>query len=1467
MGIYNISSLQQRIWLLQQNSSKILWSVGALKIEGLLDTEKLENCINNIIQSNDILSTNYIIKPGILFPYQQVNATVKTKLRTIDLSFIKTFEDQLQEINRIVFLEEKEPIEYTKDCLVRPILFHLSEHLNFLYIIVPSISIDSYSMTIFLKDIALYYINKNEVLEDVIQYPQFAGWHDSLQEDPEKEAIDFWNTNNYDNSFDHLFNHYKNLNQVSTVTVDISGQIKTAIENIANELECSIFSVLLSGLMTLKYLSSKTKELIGVTLSERAHEELKHTYGLISKTIPFGLNNFEDFNFKELVIYIENFTHEASSLQDYFSPIEFSPKLNNELSCYSLITEYINVGDKLINNDINFEIKDIYCNNEFYKLKLGFIEYDKYLKINYIFNDNDFNKNEICKFHENYIDLLTYALDHLSNSLSELSSFKSNQIENTELYTDNFNSKNLYTTISTLFQQQVAQSPDKVAAVYNNKQLTYHDLNNKANRIAVKLRSSGVTANDVVAILGDRSLNMIVSILGIIKAGGAFLPIDLSYPEERIKYMLKDSSVNTLLITSSELPIAYEKYNDNPIFIDELLKEESNIINVIDDINDVHDMVYVMYTSGSTGNPKGVMIEHKNLHSLISSLDKIIYQENKKELNIGLISSFSFDGSIKQIFSSLLLGHTLHIIPDEIKRDGTSLIQYFVDNKIDITDITPMYLDALLSDSIALPEIDIKYFLCGGQQLQTKTVNLLHEKYPETTIVNLYGPTECCVDSTYYVIDPETKLKSSNAPIGYPLQNTVIYILNEQQKPVPTGIIGEIYIGGEGVARGYINKEELTNERFVHLPFSQYRLYRTGDLGKLNYDNTIEFLSRNDNQVKIRGYRVELDEIRKVILNVDEVTDCYVTVGKKENVKDQIIAYLVLNNEIDLENFRHSLGKYLPEFMIPSHLVRAKKFNININGKIDVNTLPDIEQNLIKNQNKHEEPRNELEQALANIIKDLKNLDKVNIHDNFYDLGMDSIKVLQLLAQLAKKGYHFPVNELFSNPTISKLSSIHSLNSSSITQTTVEGELKLSPIQKEFFSAGDVAPHHFNQSMVLKVVNKIDEKDIKQIFTKIVEHHDQLRAVFRSDSNNEIRQYIIAPPSDIDIEVFDYSQQPYSVNESSYYDKMLLMQQSISLEDGLLIKIGIFKFEDCNKIFISMHHLICDAYSWGILLEDIETLYLQLKRDQSLELPSKTDSYKDWIDKLYYHSNTDDFFLKSQYWSDIVKTNIENLPKDQIENTCFNYDSVFIRREIDLPEIKVNGDLKKIILPAFGMAVKNIFKLNKIGLNIYGIGRDETFTNLNISRSIGWFTCMYPFVIDTSISNNIINIVEKVSHDFDKIPDKGIGYGMLKHMSNNYCYTSELQPNILLNHLGRSNSSEGELEYVVEDVNKHHISQGRKQRFDIMITTRITNNKLGITIEFNHKQYSENLIAELMHSFEEHIKIITEQQKEVKLEF
>lgn len=1462
MSIYNISSLQQKIWLLQQYSSKTLFSKGVLEIRGVLNIEKLEKCINNIINYNDILSTNYILKPGILFPYQQINKYVKTKIISIDLSHIESYGGKLLEIEN--FLAEhnnSKQIKYDDGCMVQPILFKFSEHLSFLHIIIPSISADSYTIIKFLKDIILNYIEENQHQEEIIQYSQFSGWHDSLQEDPEKEAVDFWNVNNYENSYNHLFEDYENLNQQSKFTTDIENQLNSLIKKVANELKCNPFSVLLSGLFTLNYLSSKTKGLIGLTLSERIHEELKNTYGMVSKTIPFGINNFEDFNFKKLIFYIENYIDEASSLQDYFSPIDFSPKLNNEICGYSVVAEYLNIGSGVEQkNNIDFEIKDICSSNEIFKLKLGFIESDKGLKLNYTFNETDFKLDEIQKYHNNYIDLLVYALDNLSESLPNLSGFENRQIENIDLDIDN------YKTIATLFQQQVNLNPDNIAVVCNNESLTYDELNSKANRVANKLRVSGVVPNEVVGILGDRSLNMVVCILGIIKAGGAFLPIDISYPEDRIKYMLADSNVKTVLITNSELPGIYNKYNENPIYADKLLEEESNKNYDVEDINNIHDLVYVIYTSGSTGNPKGVMIEHKNLHSLVNSLDNIIYQKNNKELNVGLIASFSFDGSIKQIFSSLLLGHCLHIISDDIKRNGKSLVEYFIENKIDITDITPMYLDVLLSDDISLPNIGVKYFLCGGQQLYTKTVNLLHKKYPETIIVNLYGPTECCVDATYYIIDSKTKLKSANVPIGYPLQNTNIFILNDQQKSVPTGIIGEIYIGGHGVGRGYINQLELTDEKFVKLPVSNNKLYKTGDLGKLNYDGTIEFLGRNDNQIKIRGYRVELDEIRKIILNSNEIADCFVTVDKKDKLNGHIIAYLILKNDIDLVNFRHSLEKYLPEYMIPNYLVKTKKFNININGKIDINSLPDIEQNLIKNQNKHEDPRNNLELELVEIIKELRGLDKISIHDSFYDLGMDSIKVLQLLAQIGKKGYHFPVNELFSNPSIAKLSSIQSLNNEATIQTTIVGEARLSPIQKQYFSKEDVDLNHFNQSIVLKVSMRLNEEDLKKIFLKIIEHHDQLRAVFKFNEDKEVEQYIINPSSNFDIELIDYSHELSHNNEIVYNDKMLSMQQSINLEEGLLIKIGLFKFKECHKLFISMHHLICDAYSWRIFLEDLETLYLQLLQNEVLDLPLKTDSYKDWTDKLYYYANSNEFASKSQYWKNITKEKAAIIPKDQIENTCFNYDSELLRKEIFLSKLEVDTELKNVLLPALGLAVKNIFGLDKIGLHIYGLGRDEPFTNLNLSRSIGWFTSMYPFIIDTSGSDEMREVIKKVRTDISNVPDKGVGYGMLKYLTEKHHksdFTDEFQPNMLLNYIGRFNSSEGDFEYLIEDINKHNISKNKEQRFEIIITAGITNNKLGISIEFNKKQYSEDLIIELMNLLEINIGLILTEEYEM----
>ncbi|PGW56057.1 non-ribosomal peptide synthetase, partial [Bacillus cereus] len=545
-------------------------------------------------------------------------------------------------------------------------------------------------------------------------------------------------------------------------------------------------------------------------------------------------------------------------------------------------------------------------------------------------------------------------------------------------------------TIQKIFEEQVEKTPDKVAAVYGENELTYKELNEKANSLARELRKKAVLPETVVAVMLERSVEMIVGVLGVIKSGAAYMPIDPDYPKERVNYILKNSDVD-LLITES-------KFIDNVDLDCEIINidEESVFINDksnLDIINTQEDLLYVLYTSGTTGKPKGVMVTQGNLVNMVYSWTSH-YQLNEFDVNLLQMASISFDVFSGDLCRSLLTGGTMYICPNDIKINMEELYRIIEENQISIFESTPSLI-SIFMDHVGERQLELsslKLLILGSDSCSIEDYKRLARKYGKTMrVINSYGVTEATIDSSYYEEKTQNIPKGLiNTPIGKPMHNTKFYILNETYEVQPIGVIGELYIGGAGVSRGYYNNQELTAEKFIDNPFIVgTTMYKTGDLARWLPDGNVEFLGRIDNQVKIRGFRIELGEIENKLLKHENINEAVVLARETEESEKYICAYVVGNKDIKELNLKGYLRDHLPKYMVPPYIVQMEKMPLTPNGKLDRKALP--KPMLEESINEYEAPRNKMEEILVNVWCDVLKLEKVGINDNFFDLGGHSL--------------------------------------------------------------------------------------------------------------------------------------------------------------------------------------------------------------------------------------------------------------------------------------------------------------------------------------------------------------------------------------------------------------------------------------------------------------------------------------------
>jgi amino acid adenylation domain-containing protein len=792
-------------------------------------------------------------------------------------------------------------------------------------------------------------------------------------------------------------------------------------------------------------------------------------------------------------------------------------------------------------------------------------------------------------------------------------------------------------TIHQLFEEQVEKTPDNIAVVFKKQKLTYKDLNEHSNQLAHVIRNEylehwgqEVRGDTLIGIYLDRSLDMIISILGILKSGAAYVPFDSADPEERLKLKINDSKCKLVLTASNNvqdivflsetdsLPFSIDTYSD------EIIKaSKTNPAH----INKPNDLAYVIYTSGSTGNPKGVMIEHKSVNNLINNQKKSFnFTDIEKTL---LFASICFDASVEQIFLSLLSGSSLYIPTEEIIKNSGKLYTFI--NKYGLTHLhfTPDYLT-----TIDLTECNsIKRIISGAEYCDS----YLALKYPNKKFINEYGPTETTVTSIQYFFNYE---KGNYLPIGKPICNTYAYLLDLEMQVVPVGVLGDLYIGGDGLARGYFNRPDLTYDRFIKNPFvsnNKQRIYNTGDVCRWLPCGNIEFIGRNDNQVKIRGFRIELEEIKYKLLENPLISKCIILCKERNPGGKCIVAYYVLNknqqnkNEDLVEKLRNFLFQKLPDYMVPSFFIKLEKIPLNINGKIDRKALPELD--LEGKNNDYKVPRNATEQTLTDIWKNILGVDKISITDDFFKFGGNSILAIKLSHMMSKALHReIPVSAVFLKRRIINIS--ESLNEFKslikIRKYNLEKPcLSFAQEQLYFIHKFENGTNAYNIPLCLKIDNNTDLKILNQSIKTLIQRHAALRTVFKEDMAGNTYQTVLGGVPRIN---------EYELSENDFIGKLKDDVNTIfNLEEEYPIKISYYKTPEYIYLLVNIHHIVFDGWSMDLFLKELIKYYQSYKNGISLSLPELDIQYKDFAVWQKKYLSGERFQQEVSFWKKDLK--------------------------------------------------------------------------------------------------------------------------------------------------------------------------------------------------------------------------------------
>lgn len=1442
--VYELTNPQKSIWYTEQfyegTTVNNICTSGI--VYGEINENLLKQAIKNVVKQNDSFRIHITSENGITKQYIS-----DYKDFDIDVKYINN-ESEIEEIEKEEALHKFDII----DSDLFKFKLAISEN-NFACIIltVNHLIADSWGLGLVIQEILRNYNNlKNneEISQQTFSYVDYINaekeyksskkfendkiyWNDVFKTIPEQATIPSLNTNIKDLSYN-----------AKRLSFKIDKDVIYRINNFCRENNISTFNFFMAIFsIYIGRVSNIDDFVIGTPILNRTNFKEKHTVGMFVNTVPVRVSNLNEGSFKTLT---NNFAtqmmgvlrHQKYSyntiLEDLREKNKNVPNLYNIIISYQITKAF---NEKFGNYKTNWTFNN-YCANDF-NIHIYDINDTGDLIINYDYLIDKYSSEDVTDIHNRIINMIDQILDNNdinSCDIEIVTPEEKNMILNV------FNNTNVDypkdKTIVDLFEEQVEKTPDNIAVVFENQKLTYRELNEKANQLAKIILSNGINTEDTVAIFLDKSLEMIIAILAILKSGAAYLPIDIDYPFSRIDYMLKNSNAKLILTLENlnnlitDIKILDISLNNN------FYNENTDNINI--NINS-NNLAYIMYTSGSTGTPKGVMVEHKNIVRLVKNTNYINLSQNDRILQTG---SIVFDACTFEIWTALLNGLQLYIIKKNDLLNPTALKEFIDNNKISILWLTSPLFNKLCEDNVSIFD-NVKFLLTGGDVLSPKYINKLNDYNKNIQIINGYGPTENTTFSCCFKIN---KKYTSSIPIGKPISNSTCYIVSKSGKLQPIGIPGELWVGGDGVSRGYLNRDDLTTEKFLKNYYND-RIYKTGDLVRWLPNGNIEFLGRIDSQVKIRGFRIELNEINLKILSFPDVKECYTNIYEINNQK-HICSYVVLKNNTSEKILKDFLTKNLPVYMIPSCIMIMDKLPLNANGKIDKNSLPFPEhfrKNII-------EPRNPIESFLVDSIKNIINSDNISIDDNILELGIDSLSSITLASSLAKKyNIQITVKDILETATIKDLANLIKNADKVVTATILKAEnadfYPLSSAQKRIYYACKMIGDEnivYNISGKIEFNQHLDSKKVKDTFKKIIDRHISFRTAFVID-NNEVKQKIMNNVK-FDIPVFNSKEDEMPDNISKFV-------KPFQLDTAPLLRVELHYLENGKTILlIDTHHIIMDGTSLGNLINDFNNLYNDNK------LSEKTINYIDYSVWEQQNLESEKMQLEEKYWLNKINNfpmQSLNLPYDYNPKAIKTFAGNKISQKIDDSEFKQLEDIAKLLgvspyilfISAFIILLHKYTNQNEIVIGSPIANREHSELQNLIGMFVNNITITSTVNSNMKFSEFLYDVKEKI---FEDINNQEYPYDMLVKKLN--------IPN---------NSSLFDVVFTYQNTENNSITVNN----ELATLQEIKNNisKFNITLEVQPNQHTINLEymtdlfkLETMTSFMEHYIFILHQLKD-----
>ncbi len=1381
-----LSYAQERQWFLWQldPDSAAYHVPGALRLSGRLDKAALQRSFDTLVTRHESLRTRLHLEGEQRAQQVLAQAVIEIDESSVDEARLKAY----------VEAEIARPFDLQQGPLLRVSLLGLSEEEHVLVLVQHHIVSDGWSMGVMVQELMQLYAAYSQgqactLAPLPIQYADYAVWQRRWMEAGEKaRQLDYWHEllSGTQPVLELPLDHPRPAQQSflgARQDMALEPSLVAGLKALAQREGVTLFMLLLASFQVFLYRYSGQSDIrVGVPIANRNRVETESLIGFFVNTQVLKADLDGQMTFAQLLQHTKRRALEAQAHQDLpFEQLVEALQPERSLSHNPLFQVMFNHQAKTPSAEqqlpgLRVASLELETQSAQFDLSLDTQETGDGLWASLTYATDLFNTATASRMLGHWLNLLRAAVANPAMALQDLATLDATERQQL-LYQWNATER-AYPQgqwVHQLIEAQVLAQPDAPALRFGDVSLSYAELNRRANRLAHRLIEAGVGPDALVGLAVERSIEMVVGLLAVLKAGGAYVPLDPEYPRERLAYMLEDSGVKLLLTQAhllEQLPI--------PQGLETLVLGESGFDSYSDANPDIvldgENLAYVIYTSGSTGQPKGA----GNRHSAL--LNRLQWMQQAYGLgasdSVLQKTPFSFDVSVWEFFWPLINGARLVVAAPGDHRDPARLVSLITAEQITTLHFVPSMLQAFLQDPAVSTCHSVQRIVCSGEALPVDAQQQVMAKLPQAGLYNLYGPTEAAIDVTHWTCVDEGR---DAVPIGRPIANLGCYILDSHFEPVPIGVLGELYLGGLGLARGYHRRPALTAERFIAHPFvSGERLYRSGDLARYRADGVIEYAGRADHQVKLRGLRIELGEIEARLLEHDYVREAAVLAPDSQ----YLVGYLMLQNAAD--DWRDVLGAHLaetlPDYMVPAQWMLLEQMPLSPNGKLDRKALPKPEAT-----QQYEAPQSALEQQIAAIWADVLGIEQVGLNDNFFERGGDSIISIQVVSRARAAGIHFTAKALFQHQTVRSLARVAQLQTARvIDQGSVQGETPLLPFQQLFFEMQLPDPHRWNQSFLLTPRQALQGDRLEAALQGLIAHHDVLRLRFSQHLEGWQAEHAAAGTQVLwQAKVADASELTALCEKA---------QRSLDLQQGPLLRAVLVELADgSQRLLLVMHHLVVDGVSWRVFLEDLQALY----RDQ--KLPAKTSSFKAWAGRLQAHARSAAMASEQAFWLQQLQGAATDLPcRDPqgarpgrlAETVVSQLDAERTRQLLQQAPTAYRTQINDLLLTALARVICQWTGHASSLIQLEGHGREDLFDDIDLTRTLGWFTSLFPVRLTPDVSLAVS--IKQIKEQLRSVPHKGLGFGALRYLGDDAtreAFSALPAPRITFNYLGQVDGS------------------------------------------------------------------------------